>query len=260
MCVIILKNTGVNMQNISLSELLNSPEYKTSKAVLPIILGNTNNKLSIQDLCKMPHLLIGGAAGAGKTMFLKSVIHNIQNKYSTKECEIIVLNPKGIDFEKHVDSATVINDIDDCMQTLHNTVEEMDNRYTLLLKSGTKNITEYNQQNPANKLPFHIVLIDEISTMISFFGKTVEQNIIQLAEKARATGIHLIITSNYFDKISSQFKAYFPVRMAFWVAAKKESVKILGEPGAEKLATQYEVLFSDAGRIPILIHTPYMEE
>ncbi len=93
-----------------------------------------------------------------------------------------------------------------------------------------------------------------------FFGKKVEQNIIPLAEKARATGIHLIITSNHFDKISNLFKVYFPVRMAFWVAAKKESVKILGEPGAETLSTQGEALFSDAGRIPILIHTPYMEE
>lgn len=252
---------GVNMQNISLSELLKHPEYKESKAVLPIIIGtDTNGKPFIQDLHKIPHLLIGGGAGTGKTMFLKAVIHNIQNRYSTKECEITVLNPKGIDFEKYVNSVTVINDVDECMQVLQNTVEEMDNRYTLLLKSKTKNITEYNQQNPENQLPFHIVLIDEISTMISFFGKKVEQNIIPLAEKARATGIHLIITYYYFDKISSLFKAYFPVRMAFWVATQKESVKILGEPGAEKLATQDEALFSDAGRIPILIHTPYIEE
>lgn len=251
---------GVNMKNISLSELLKHPEYKESKAVLPIIVGtDTNNKLFIQDLCKMPHLLIGGA-GTGKTMFLKAVIHNIQNRYSTKECEITVLNPKGIDFEKYVDSVTVINDVDECMQNLRDTVEEMDNRYTLLLKSRTKNITEYNQQNPKDKLPFHIVLIDEISIMISFLGKKVEQNIIPLAEKARATGIHLILTSNYFDKISNLFKAYFPVMMAFWVATKKVSVKILGEPGAEKLATQDEALFSDAGRIPILVHTPYIEE
>ena len=252
---------GVNMQNISLSELLNCPQYNTSKAVLPIIVGtDTNNKPFIQDLHKMPHLLIGGGAGTGKTIFLKSVIHNVQNKYSTKECEITVLNPKGIDFEKYVNSVTVINDVDECMQTLQNTVGEMDNRYTLLLKSRTKNIMEYNQQNPENQLPFRIVLIDEISTMISFFGKKIEQNIIQLAEKARATGIHLIITSNYFDKISNLFKAYFPVRMAFWVVDKKESVKILGEPGAEKLTTQNEALFSDAGRIPILIHTPHIEE
>lgn len=249
------------MKNTPLSELLQSQEYKKSKATLPIIVGtDTNNKLFIQDLCKMPHLLIGGGTWTGKTIFLKSVIHNIQNKYSTKECEITVLNPKGIDFEKYVNSVTVINDVDECMQTLQNTVGEMDNRYTLLLKSGTKNIMEYNQQNPDNQLPFHIVLIDEISTMISFFGKKVEQNIIPLAEKARATGIHLIITSNHFDKISNLFKAYFPVRMAFWVAAKKESVKILGEPGAETLSTQGDALFSDAGRIPVLIHTPYIEE
>ena len=243
------------MKNISLSELLKHP------AVLPIIVGtDANNKLFIQDLCKMPHLLIGGGAGTGKTIFLKSVIHNVQNKYSTKECEITVLNPKGIDFEKYVNSVTVINDVDECMQTLQNTVGEMDNRYTLLLKSRTKNIMEYNQQNPENQLPFHIVLIDEISTMISFFGKKVEQNIIPLAEKARATGIHLIITSNYFDKISNLFKAYFPVRMAFWVAYKREAIKILGEPGAEKLTTHNETLFSDAGRIPVLINTPYIEE
>lgn len=249
------------MQNISLSELLKKQEYMQSKAVLPIIVGtDANNKLFIQDLCKMPHLLIGGGAGTGKTMFLKSVIHNIQNKYSIKECEITVLNPKGVDFERHADSVTVVNDVDECMQNLQNTVKEMDTRYTLLAKSKTKNITEYNQQNPTSKTPFHIVLIDEISTMISFFGKKVEQNIIPLTEKARATGIHLIITSNYFDKISSQFKANFPVRMAFWVVDKKESTKILGEPGAEKLATQDEALFSDAGRIPILIHTPYIEE
>ena len=252
---------GVNMQNISLSELLNCPKYNTSKAVLPIIVGtDANNKPFVQDLCKMPHLLIGGGTWTGKTMFLKSVIRNIQNKYSTKEYEITILNPKGIDFEKYVNSVTVINDVDECMQTLQNTVGEMDNRYTLLLKSRTKNIMEYNQQNPENQLPFHIVLIDEISTMISFFGKKVEQNIIPLAEKARATGIHLIITSNHFDKISNLFKAYFPVRMAFWVAKKKESVKILGEPGAETLSIQGEALFSDAGRTPILIHTPYIEE
>lgn len=251
----------MNMKNTPLSELLQSQEYKKSKATLPIILGtDINDKPFIQDLHKMPHLLIGGGAGTGKTMFLKAVIHNIQNRYSTKECEITVLNPKGIDFEKYVDSVTVINDVDECMQNLRDTVKEMDNRYTLLLKSRTKNITEYNQQNPKDKLPFHIVLIDEISTMISFLGKKVEQNIIPLAEKARATGIHLILTSNYFDKISNLFKAYFPVRMAFWVATKKESVKILGEPGAEKLATQDEALFSDAGRIPILVHTPYIEE
>ncbi len=251
----------VNMQNISLSKLLNCSEYKTSTVVLPIIVGtDTNDKPFIQDLCKMPHLLIGGGAGSGKTMFLHSIIHNIQNRYSPKECEITVLNPKGIDFEKYVNSVTVINDVDECMQILQNIVEEMNNRYTLLIKSKTKNITEYNQQNPENQLPFHIVLIDEISTMISFFGKKVEQNIIQLAEKARATGIHLIITSYYFDKISNLFKAHFPVRMAFWVATKKKSIKILGEPGAEKLSTRGEALFGDAGRIPTLIHTPYMEE
>ena len=162
--------------------------------------------------------------------------------------------------ESHSTINCSINDVDECMQVLQNTVEEMDNRYTLLLNSRTKNIMEYNRQNPENQLPFHIVLIDEISTMISFFGKQVEQNIIKLAEKARATGIHLIITSNYFDKISNLFKAYFPVRMAFWVATKKESVKTLGEPGAETLSTQGEALFSDAGRIPILVHTPYVEE
>lgn len=249
------------MKNTPLSKLLQSQEYKKSKATLPIILGtDINNKPFIQDLHKMPHLLIGGGAGTGKTMFLKSVIHTIRNIYSTEDCGITVLNPKGIDFENYSNLTTIVDDVDECMQSLQNTVEEMDNRYTLLLNSRTKNIMEYNQQNPENKLPFRIVLIDEISTMISFFGKKVEQNIIKLAEKARATGIHLIITSNYFDKISNLFKAYFPVRMAFWVATKKESVKILGEPGAEKLATKDEALFSDAGRTPILIRTPYIQE
>ena len=249
------------MQNISLSELLNCPQYNTSKAVLPIIVGtDTNNKPFIQDLHKMPHLLIGGGAGTGKTMFLKTVIHSIRNMYSTKDCEITVLNPKGIDFENYSHLATIVDDADECMQSLQNTVEEMENRYILFANNGVKNIIEYNQQHLGNELRFHIILIDELSMMINFFGKKVEKNIINLAEKSRATGIHLIIASYNFDKISNLLKAYLPVRLAFWVAYKREAIKILGEPGAEKLTTHNEALFSDAGRIPVLINTPYIEE
>ena len=249
------------MKNTPLSELLQSQEYKKSKATLPIILGtDINDKPFIQDLHKMPHLLIGGGAGTGKTMFLKTVIHSIRNMYSTKDCEITVLNPKGIDFEGYSHLAKIVDDVDDCMQSLQNTVEEMDNRYTLFANNGVKNIIEYTQQHPDNKLPFNIILIDELSMLLRFFGKKVEKNIINLAEKSRATGIHLIIASYDFGKISNLLKAYLPVRLAFWVAYKREAIKILGEPGAEKLTTHNEALFSDAGRIPVLINTPYIEE
>lgn len=249
------------MKNTLLSELLQNKEYKKFKATLPIILGtDINDKPFIQDLHKMPHLLIGGGAGTGKTMFLKTVIHSIRNMYSTKDCEITVLNPKGIDFEGYSHLAKIVDDVDDCMQSLQNTVEEMDNRYTLFANNGVKNIIEYTQQHPDNKLPFNIILIDELSMLLRFFGKKVEKNIINLAEKSRATGIHLIIASYDFGKISNLLKAYLPVRLAFWVAYKREAIKILGEPGAEKLTTHNEALFSDAGRIPVLINTPYIEE
>lgn len=251
----------MNMKNTPLSKLLQSQEYKKSKTSLPIILGtDISDKPFIQDLHKMPHLLIGGGAGTGKTMFLKSVIHTIRNMYSTEDCKITVLNPKGIDFENYSNLTTIVDDVDECMQSLQNTVEEMDNRYTLFANNDVKNIIEYNQQHPGNELRFHIILIDELSMMIHFFGKKVEKNIINLAEKSRATGIHLIIASYNFDKISNLLKAYLPVRLAFWVAYKREAIKILGEPGAEKLTTHNEALFSDAGRIPVLINTPYIEE
>lgn len=250
----------MDMKNTPLSELLQSQEYKKSKATLPIILGtDINDKTFIQDLHKMPHLLIGGGSGTGKTMFLKTVISSIRSTYSTKDCKITVLNPKGIDFEGYSHLAKIVDDVDECMQSLQNTVEEMDNRYTLFANNDIKNIIEYNQQHPGNELYFHIILIDELSMMIHFFGKKVEKNIINLAEKSRATGIHLIIASYNFDKISNLLKAYLPVRLAFWVAYKREAIKILGEPGAEKLTTHNEALFSNAGRIPILISTPYIE-
>lgn len=242
-----------NRETISLEQLINTPEFKNSDMVLPIIIGvDTLGHPIIFDLSDMPHMLIAGDNGTGKTMLLKSIARSIAACSTPDKCKFMVLNFPGVDVaDAYLTWPPIAGDADAVLTGLRIVVAEMERRCELLSTAGTTGID----------MPRLVVIIDELSDMMTISRGKVEKYLIQIAQKGRSVGVHMIAATAQCDAktMSSTLKANFPTRISFHVDTAVKSRQTLGEQGAELLLPYGDALLSATGRIPLRIHTPNIE-
>ncbi|MDR3266140.1 MAG: DNA translocase FtsK [Tannerella sp.] len=262
-----------NPQIVSMESVISSRKFVESKYELPIVLGRTiTNDIFMFDLTKMPHLLVAGATGQGKSVGLNAIITSLLYKKHPSELKFVLVDPKMVEFniyediERHYlaklpeqDNA-IITDFTHVIDTLKSLCKEMDNRYDLLMKAHVRNISEYNDKfinrrlNPEKGhkfMPYIVVVIDEFGDLIMTAGKEIEMPIARIAQKARAVGIHMIIATQRptTNIITGTIKANFPARTAFKVSSMIDSRTILDSPGANKLVGRGDLLFSQGSEM-----------
>lgn len=270
-------------QIVSMRSSILSPEFQESKAQLPVVIGRTiQNKSYVFDLAKLPHLLVAGATGQGKSVGLNAIIASLLYRKHPAELKFVLIDPKMVEFsmyqrlEHHflakMESAdeAIITDTKQAVCVLNSLVIEMENRLQLCKMATTKNIVEYNDKfvqrrlNPNNGhrfLPYIVVVIDEFADLI-MMAKEVEAPVMRLAQKARAVGIHLIVATQRPDVkvITGGIKANFPSRIAFRVMSMVDSKTIIDQPGANQLIGRGDMLISKDGELTrmqcALIDTP----
>lgn len=275
-------------QIVSMYSIIASKKFQESKFELPIALGKTiTNEIFMVDLCKMPHLLVAGATGQGKSVGLNAAITSLLYKKHPAELKFVLIDPKMVEFsiysviEKHFlaklpdADKPIITDFTKVIYTLNSLTKEMDDRYDLLMKAGSRNIKEYNDKfvnrrlnpNKGHKyMPYIVVIIDEFGDLIMTAGKEIELPIARIAQKARAVGIHMIIATQRptTNIITGTIKANFPARVAFRVTSMIDSRTILDGPGANQLIGRGDLLFfqgSDMTRVQCaFVDTPEVEK
>ena len=258
---------------VSMESVINSRKFQECDYELPIALGRTiTNEIYIQDLAKMPHLLVAGATGQGKSVGLNAIITSLLYKKHPTELKFVLVDPKKVEFSVYApleynfmaevsesEGDPVITDTDRVKHTLRSLCQEMDDRYMLLKSAATRNIKEYNQKfcdrklNPHNGhryLPYIVVIIDEFGDLIMVAGKEIEHPITRIAQLARAVGIHMVIATQRPTTtiITGNIKANFPARMAFRVTAAIDSRTILDQTGANQLIGRGDMLFLASGK------------
>jgi len=258
-------------QIVSLKEVLISEKFKRAKMDLPIALGKTiNNEVFVADLAKMPHLLVAGATGQGKSVGINTIINSILYKKHPSQVKLVLVDPKKVELfpyaklENHFlaylpnQDEPITTETNKVVHTLNSLCIEMDQRYDLLKKAHARNIREYNDKfvnrrlNPEKGhrfLPFIVLIIDEFADLIMTAGKEIELPIGRLAQLARAIGIHLIIATQRpsVNIITGVIKANFPARLAFKVTSKIDSRTILDGGGADQLIGRGDMLLSVGG-------------
>jgi len=277
-----------NKQIVSFKEVASSEKFKNVKMDLPIVLGKTiSNEVFVADLAKMPHLLIAGATGQGKSVGINTVLMSLLYKKHPSQVKLVMIDPKKVELfpysylDKHFlgflpdQDEPIVTDTKKVIQTLNSLTVEMDTRYDLLKKARARNIKEYNAKFVARKispkdghkfLPFIVLVIDEFADLIMTAGKEIEMPIARLAQLARAIGIHLIIATQRpsVKIITGMIKANFPARIAFKVTSQIDSRTILDAKGAEQLIGKGDMLLSVGSDIIRLqcafVDTPEVEE
>ena len=253
--------------NVSMESILNSKKFQETKYDLPIALGKTiTNEVFMADLTKIPHLLVAGATGQGKSVGLNVIITSLLYKKHPNELKLVLIDPKKVEFSVYSpiadhfmaqvddDDEPIITDVTKVVRTLKSLCTLMDHRYDLLKLAGARNIKEYNgkylnhQLNPENGhefMPYIVVIIDEFGDLIMTAGKEVEMPIARIAQLARAVGIHMIIATQRptTSIITGNIKANFPGRIAFKVSSMMDSRIILDRPGANQLIGMGDMLY-----------------
>ncbi len=277
-----------NPSIVSMKSVLASPKFQKNKMELPVALGKTiSNETFVVDLVKMPHLLMAGATGQGKSVGLNAVLASLLYKKHPAEIKFVLVDPKKVELtlynkiERHFlaklpdTEDAIITDTKQVINTLNSLTIEMDNRYDLLKTAFVRNIKEYNEKfklrklNPENGhqyLPYIVLVIDEFADLIMTAGKEIEAPIARLAQLARAVGIHLIIATQRpsVNVITGIIKANFPTRVAFRVTSKIDSRTILDSQGADQLIGKGDMLISTGSSLTRLqcafIDTPEVEK
>ena len=272
---------------VSMESVINTQKVRDTKYELPIALGRTiTNEVFMVDLAKMPHLLVAGATGQGKSVGLNAIIASLLYKKHPAELKLVMIDPKKVEFSMYTplvnhflaqvpdSDEPVITDVKKVVATLKSLCQEMDDRYDLLKTAHCRNIKEYNEKfchrhlNPDKGhryMPYIVVIIDEFGDLIMTAGKEVELPIARIAQLARAVGIHMIIAtqSPRATIITGKIKANFPGRMAFKVAQRVESQTILDRSGANNLIGRGDMLFQGGSEITrvqcAFIDTPEIE-
>ncbi len=271
-----------NPELVSMKSILGSKKFLESTADLPVALGKTiSNETYMFDLTKMPHILVAGATGQGKSVGLNVIIASLLYKKHPSELKFVFVDPKKVELnlytvlEKHYlaklpsEEEPIINDIQKVKYTLNSLNVEMDHRYDLLKKAHTRNIKEYNEKfikrrlNPEkghHYMPYIVVIIDEFADLIMTAGKEIELPIARIAQLARAVGIHMIIATQRpsINIITGTIKANFPARIAFKVASMIDSRTILDTPGANQLVGKGDMLIS-AGSTMTRVQCAFMD-
>ena len=262
-----------NPTMVSMKSVISSPKFQTAEMELPIALGKTiSNETFVVDLAKMPHLLMAGATGQGKSVGLNAVLTSLLYKKHPAEVKFVLVDPKKVELtlfnkiERHYlaklpdGGDAIITDNTKVINTLNSLCIEMDNRYSLLKDAMVRNIKEYNEKfklrklNPENGhryLPYIVLVVDEFADLIMTAGKEVETPIARLAQLARAIGIHLIIATQRpsVNVITGMIKANFPARIAFRVTSKIDSRTILDSGGADQLIGRGDLLYTQGNEI-----------
>ncbi len=241
-------NQTVSM--VKLRDILDSPAYAKRKNNLYIALGkDVTGKANLANLADMPHLLIAGATGSGKSVCVNNIILSLIYENSPDELKFILIDPKRVELSAYNGMphllTPVINDTDKIINALRWVVKEMHERYKLLQASGKRNIDSYNKAVIVNRLPYIIVVVDEFAALMSLASKEVEAAIVSLAQMARAVGIHLVLATQRpsVDVITGLIKANITSRIAFAVASSMDSRTIIDTSGAEKLLGKGDMLF-----------------
>lgn len=273
---------NANKQIVPMMSLLNSRKYKETDMALPLALGKTiSNEVFMVDMAKMPHLLVAGATGMGKSVGLNAIITSLLFKMHPAYLKFVMVDPKMVELnlykviEKHFlakledEKEPIITDVSKVVRTLKSLCTEMDNRYRLLMAANVRSVKEYNEKF-LNKMllptkghrfmPYIVVIIDEYGDLMMTAGKDVEQPIARIAQKARAVGIHMIIATQRptTNIITGTIKANFPARMAFRVISQIDSRTILERSGANQLQGRGDMLFL-AGNDPVRVQCALIE-
>lgn len=268
---------------VSMESILNSEKFQKSTFELPIALGKTiTNEVFMVDLAKIPHLLVAGATGQGKSVGLNAIITSLLYKKHPNELKIVLIDPKKVEFSiygsiaNHFmakvpddDEDPIITDVTKVVRTLNSLCKLMDTRYDMLKMAGARNIKEYNKKFLNHQLrltdghefmPYIVVVIDEFGDLIMQVGKEVETPIARIAQLARAVGIHMVIATQRptTSIITGNIKANFPGRMAFKVSAMIDSRTILDRPGANQLIGRGDMLFLN-GNEPVRVQCAFVD-
>ena len=239
-------------QVLPLDDILGSEEFLTTDKTLPLAIGKTiTGKTFIADLADMPHLLVAGATGQGKSVGLNVMLMSLLAKCTPDEMKLVLIDPKKVElsvYQQLADSylaAPVVTEETEAARVLRNLCNVMDERYTLISSIGKRNIKEYNECPIVESLPYIVVVIDEYGDLIMTSGKGVEKSICRLAQKARAVGIHLIISTQRPSAtiVTGNIKANFPTRIAFRCTTGTDSRVVLDQVGAEKLTGNGDMLY-----------------
>ena len=266
------KNTiGIEIPNakrekVFLNEIISDEKFYKKEVKLPIALGKNISGIPIVgDLFAMPHLLIAGTTGSGKSVCINTIILSLLYKYTPEKCNLILIDPKMLELSAYEGIphllCPVITEAKKATAALGWAVKEMENRYKLMTSVGVKNIDGYNLKHKKH-MPYIVVIVDEMSDLMLIAGKEIENYIQRLSQMARAAGIHIIMATQRpsVDVITGTIKANFPTRISFQVSSKIDSRTILGEQGAEQLLGKGDMLFMSSANRIIRIHGPYVSE
>ena len=253
-------------ENVYLSEILNNPDFKKKDIKLPIALGkNISGKPIIGDLASMPHLLIAGTTGSGKSVCINTIILSLLYRHTPDKCKFILIDPKMLELSTYEGIphllCPVITEAKKAASVLGWVVKEMESRYRLMTKEGVRNIDGYNSKHKL-PMPYIVVVVDEMSDLMLVAGKEIENYIQKLSQMARAAGIHIIMATQRpsVDVITGTIKANFPTRISFQVTSKIDSRTILGEQGAEQLLGKGDMLFMSSANRIVRIHAPFVSD
>ncbi len=270
-------------QTVGLKDIIKSPKFQETTMDLPIALGKTiSNDVFIADLAKMPHLLVAGATGQGKSVGINSIIVSLLYKKHPSEVKFILIDPKKVELfpyngmDKHFlgflpdEEEAIVTDTDKVVYTLNSLIIEMEDRYNLLKSAKSRNLKEYNKKFRSRKLnpkkghrflPYIVLVVDEFADLIMTAGKEVELPIARLAQLSRAVGIHLVLATQRpsVNIITGVIKANFPARIAFKVTSKVDSRTILDGGGADQLVGRGDMLLSLGGASVIRLQGAFVD-
>ena len=253
-------------ENVYLSEIISSKDFSKKNIKLPIALGKSISGLPIiGDLSSMPHLLIAGTTGSGKSVCINTIILSLLYKHTPEKCKFILIDPKMLELSTYEGIphllCPVITEAKRAASVLGWVVKEMESRYRLMTRVGVRNIDGYNEKHKIS-MPYIVVMVDEMSDLMLVAGKEIENYIQKLSQMARAAGIHIIMATQRpsVDVITGTIKANFPTRISFQVTSKIDSRTILGEQGAEQLLGKGDMLFMSSANKIVRIHAPYVSE
>jgi len=253
-------------ENVYLNEILTSSDFSKKDIRLPIALGkNISGVPIVGDLASMPHLLIAGTTGSGKSVCINTIILSILYRHTPDKCKFILIDPKMLELSTYEGIphllCPVITEAKKAASVLGWVVKEMESRYRLMTKEGVRNIDGYNNKHKL-AMPYIVVVVDEMSDLMLVAGKEIENYIQKLSQMARAAGIHIIMATQRpsVDVITGTIKANFPTRISFQVTSKIDSRTILGEQGAEQLLGKGDMLYMSSANRIIRIHAPFVSE
>ena len=257
---------NITRENVYLSEVIKDEQFKRKEIKLPIALGKSiSGRPIIGDLSTMPHLLIAGTTGSGKSVCINTIILSLLYRHTPDKCKFILIDPKMLELSTYEGIphllCPVITEPKKAASVLGWVVKEMENRYKLMTKVGVRNIDGYNSKHKT-LMPYIVVIVDEMSDLMLVSGKDIENYIQKLSQMARAAGIHIIMATQRpsVDVITGTIKANFPTRISFQVSSKIDSRTILGEQGAEQLLGKGDMLYMSAANKITRIHAPFVTE